>query len=142
MSRAWIRTNPGCSIRFWGRFSDSRGLTLLGFDVWRAGEQRAADVDARWLLSHTTTPVLVLSFTRNQGFLIGRGNQQLTPELLSRLPRDNLLIVGTRTKLRSLEGRPLLLDTDDPELDLAMSGLHEIITGYDDRLLYRLASHA
>jgi predicted polyphosphate/ATP-dependent NAD kinase len=84
---------------------------------------------------------VVLSFTRAQGFLLGRGNQQLTPDLLRAFdwPKD-FTVVGTRTKLLSLDGRPLLLDTDAPELDAALSGLIEITTGYEDRLLYRVAA--
>jgi predicted polyphosphate/ATP-dependent NAD kinase len=84
--------------------------------------------------------VVVLSFTRGQGFLLGRGNQQLTPALLRRLGRDAIWVVGTRTKLASLEGRPLLLDTDDPALDREWSGLVEVTAGYEDRLFYRLSA--
>lgn len=116
--------------------------TLLGIDVWQQGRQLAGDVDRHWLDSLGSQPLLVLSFTRSQGFLIGRGNQQLSPELLRSLSPTDLWVVATRTKLASLEGRPLLVDTDDPSLDLAMSGLIEIVTGYEDRLLYRVACHA
>jgi len=113
--------------------------TVLGFDVWHRGEVTARDVDAAWLLDHLTQAVVVVSFTRGQGFLIGRGNQQLTPEFLRRIGRDAIRVVGTRTKLATLEGRPLLLDTDDQELDEAWTGLVEIIAGFEDRLLYRMS---
>ncbi len=132
--------------------------TLIGFDVLENGIQVGRDVDAAWLERYlpplpetepeaepdarARAPVLVLSFTRRQGFLLGRGNQQLTPGVLRRIPRSNLWVVGTRSKLLSLEGRPLLIDTDDPELDVAWSGLVQIIAGYDDRLWYQVASHA
>lgn len=116
--------------------------TLLGFDVWADGEQIGTDVDAAWLagrLPATRSPLtLVLSFTRHQGFLLGRGNQQLTPAVLRVIGREQLWVLGTRTKLLTLAGRPLALDTDDPELDLAWSGLVEIITGYQDSLFYRI----
>ncbi len=127
--------------------------TLIGFDVLEDGKQVGRDVDGDWLenrlaklsacsLPASEGPLLILSFTRNQGFLIGRGNQQLTPGVLRLVPRQNLWVVGTRSKLLSLEGRPLLIDTDDAALDAAWSGLIQIITGYDDRLWYRLSSHA
>ena len=127
--------------------------TLIGFDVLEDGKQVGRDVDGDWLENRLTKlsacgsparegPLLILSFTRNQGFLIGRGNQQLTPAVLRLVPRQNLWVVGTRSKLLSLEGRPLLIDTDDAALDAAWSGLVQIITGYDDRLWYRLNSHA
>ncbi len=113
--------------------------TLLGFDVWHDGRLLGTDVDAAWLLARLQRALVVLSFTRGQGFLIGRGNQQLTPKFLRRVGRGALRVVGTRTKLKSLQGRPLLLDTDDPELDREWAGLMEVITGYEDRLFYRLS---
>ncbi len=115
--------------------------SLLGFDVWQAGALLARDVDTRWLDANLERGRLILSFTRGQGFLLGRGNQQLSPALLRRLGRQSLWVVGTRTKLTSLEGRPLLMDTDDPLLDQEWSGLIEVITGFEDSLLYRLSDH-
>ena len=87
-------------------------------------------------------PVLVvLSFTRHQGFLLGRGNQQLGAELFERLkwPGD-VMVLGSRTKLASLEHRPLLVDTGSPELDRELCGLVSVLTGYEDFLLYRVGT--
>ncbi len=114
-------------------------LTLRGVDVYTHNGQWLIDVGSDTLLS---LPVkhLVISFTRGQGFLFGRGNQQISASFLRRLcwPQD-VTIVGTRTKLTSLEQRPLLLDTGDNVLDQQLIGLVEIVTGYQDCLLYRLA---
>ena len=82
--------------------------------------------------------MVVLSFSRRQGFLIGRGNQQLSPGFLRGVERRALWIVGTRSKLASLDGRPLLVDTDDAALDRSLCGLYEVVSGYDDRLWYRV----
>jgi predicted polyphosphate/ATP-dependent NAD kinase len=132
---------PGSSLA-----AIKRGLgidgTLIGIDVLAHGRQIAADVDAAWLEQYLAdvgeAVTLIVSFTRQQGFLLGRGNQQLSPAVLRRVGRERLWVVGTRTKLLGLEGRPLLMDTDDADLDRAWSGLIEIITGYEDRMLYRL----
>ena len=116
--------------------------TLLGIDVLEGARQVGRDVDAAWIarfVAAADEPVtVILSFTRTQGFLLGRGNQQLTSGVLRRIGREHLWVVGTRTKLLSLAGRPLLIDTDDPELDREWSGLVEIVTGYRDSLFYRL----
>ena len=113
--------------------------TLLGFDVMRNGHLLAADADAATLAGYTdASAIVVLSFTRGQGFLLGRGNQQLTPAIVRTIPRGNLWVVGSRTKLLSLEGRPLRVDTDDAELDAHLCGIVSIISGYDDVLLYRI----
>lgn len=132
---------PGSSL---AAIKEALGMqaTLLGVDVWSRGGQAGQDVDAAWLadyLEASAEPVtLVVSFTRQQGFLLGRGNQQFSPAVLRRVGRAGLLVVGTRSKLLTLEGRPLLIDTDDPELDRAWAGLVEVVTGYRDSLFYRI----
>jgi len=112
-------------------------------DVYSNGAQVGVDVDATWLESRLQQPFgLILSFTRRQGFLLGRGNQQLSPAFLRRLDRTAFWVVATRSKLLSLDGRPLLIDTDDPKLDRKFSGLVEVSAGYEDRLWYRVETHA
>jgi predicted polyphosphate/ATP-dependent NAD kinase len=113
--------------------------TLLGFDALRGGVAWARDLDAAALAGLIdAATIVVLSFSRGQGFLLGRGNQQLTPELLRRIPREHLWVVGSRSKLATLQGRPLLLDSGAPDVDAKFSGLVEIVSGYDDALLYRV----
>lgn len=117
--------------------------TLLGVDVWRPEADPLLDVDAPTLESlGDELGTLILSFTRRQGFLLGRGNQQISPVVLRGLARKNIWVIGTRSKLLTLHGRPLLVDTDDPTLDREFSGLTEIIAGYDDRLAYRVGTSA
>jgi predicted polyphosphate/ATP-dependent NAD kinase len=149
-----IRERPGIYVLGSGSslaaIKRALGMTpsLIGIDVLDGERQVGTDVDAAWLerslrgLPGNRPPAatLVLSFTRHQGFLIGRGNLQLTPAVLRLIGRERLWVVGTRSKLLSLGGRALLIDTDDPVLDREWSGLVEIITGYDDRMWYRVAS--
>ena len=77
-----------------------------------------------------------------QGHLFGRGNQQFSPAVIRRLGKANIEILASRTKLGTLEGRPLVVDTGDPELDRDLCGLWPITSGYDDTLLYRVATDA
>ena len=117
--------------------------TLLGVDVRLPNGQSLANATGDQLLNLTqdTQVLVVLSFTRHQGFLLGRGNQQLGADLVAKLnwPRD-LMVLGSRTKLGSLEHRPLLVDTGSPELDRQLCGLVSVLTGYEDYLLYRVSS--
>jgi predicted polyphosphate/ATP-dependent NAD kinase len=113
--------------------------TLLGVDIVRDGELLVADADARSIEAHTDAEtVLVLSFTRGQGFLLGRGNQQLTAEAVGRIRREQLWVVGSRTKLLTLDNRPLRVDTGDMALDRQLAGLVEVVTGYEDAMFYRI----
>jgi predicted polyphosphate/ATP-dependent NAD kinase len=75
-----------------------------------------------------------------QGNLFGRGNQQFSPAVIRRVGLENIIIVAAKSKIAALEGRPLLVDTNDPALDTELCGWHTIITGYDDRILYRVAT--
>ena len=116
---------------------------LLGCDVLLpTGEamENATSADLLNLASQHTLHVLV-SFTRHQGFLLGRGNQQLSAEVLHALSwKQDVTILGSRTKLATLDQRPMLVDTGDARLDQQLSGLVSVLTGYDDFLLYRVSS--
>jgi predicted polyphosphate/ATP-dependent NAD kinase len=97
-----------------------------------------ADITASELLEHVQTyrAKLVITLIGGQGHILGRGNQQLSPEVIRTIGRENILIVATKTKLQHLEGRPLICDTSDPELDTQLHGYMEVITGYNDKVLY------
>ena len=112
--------------------------TLRGCDVLLANKAVMLDTTAQDLET-LHNPFLVVSFTRSQGFLFGRGNQQISAAFLRKLqwPRD-VCVVASRTKLASLEQRPLLVDTQDEELDAQLCGLVQVCTGYEDYLLYRV----
>jgi predicted polyphosphate/ATP-dependent NAD kinase len=124
-----------------------RGLgipaTLLGVDVRLPDHSHITDATANQLLAVTQelSAHVVLSFTRQQAFLLGRGNQQLTPAVLANLrwPSD-YTVVSSRQKLLALQQRPLLVDSDDPALDAKICGLVDVVTGYDERSLYRVAT--
>ena len=133
---------PGSTTR---AIKESLGMeaTLLGVDAIADGRQLGADLDETALLrllDEYDKAVIVLTPIGGQGLLLGRGNQQLSPALLRRVGREGLLVVATKTKITALEGRPLLLDTNDPELDRQLTGFVRIITGYRDTILYPLAA--
>ncbi|MCH8543147.1 MAG: NAD(+)/NADH kinase [Alcanivorax sp.] len=118
--------------------------TLLGVDLVRDGAVVAADVTAAQALSQIGDGPArgVLTVIGGQGHLFGRGNQQFSPAVIRRLGRDGLHILATRNKLASLDGRPLLVDTGDAALDRELCGLVPVITGYEDEVLYRIATDA
>lgn len=125
-------------LRNW-KFS---GGTLLGVDLVCGGGMLAQDVDSKTLAAHLRDhqgPVMLLvTAIGGQGHIIGRGNQQLTPEILRRIGRDNLRVIATKTKLKTFEGRPLCIDSGDAQLDREWQGYIPVITGYADTVLYPL----
>lgn len=118
-------------------------LTLLGVDVLVAGEILATDADEKTILAcldnHDGPVRIVLTATGGQGFLLGRGNQQISPSVLRRAGKDALVIIATKSKIKALDGRPLWVDTGDAGLDQQLAGYHSIITGYRDRILYPIS---
>jgi len=115
--------------------------TLLGIDAIANGELLARDLDSEGIvrLIQGRKVEVLLTATGGQGMLLGRGNQQLGPVLLRQIGRGSLRVLMTPHKLRSLEGRPLRLDTGDESLDREWQGVIEVRTGYDARQLYWLA---
>lgn len=116
--------------------------TLLGVDAVYNGELVASDLGAEALraLIGDQPARAVITVIGGQGHLFGRGNQQFSPSLIRRLGKENIQILATRTKLNTLEGRPLLVDSGDAELDRELCGLWPVTTGYEDQILYRVAT--
>jgi len=120
--------------------------TLLGVDVIRGGELLASDADESTLLALLEDAddgaTIVVTAIGGQGHILGRGNQQFSPSVIRQVGVENLVIVAAKAKITGLEGRPLLVDTNDAALDQALVGYHPVITGYDDRILYRIETGA
>ncbi len=118
--------------------------TLLGVDVVCQNNLIAADVDSLELTkrvsAHKGRVVIILTAIGGQGHIIGRGNSQLVPDVLKCVGRENIWVVATKSKIQQLNGRPLLIDSNDSALDEHWCGVIPVITGYHDQVLYRLSN--
>lgn len=107
---------------------------LLGVDVvmdgalvaGNAGERELLALGARHPLHVVVTPI------GGQGHIFGRGNQQISPDVLGGVPRENIHIVATREKLASIRAGHLVADTGSPALNAALGGYWRVVTGYQD----------
>jgi predicted polyphosphate/ATP-dependent NAD kinase len=107
---------PGTTTRTIGDLLDIK-KTLLGVDVFCNKKIVASDVNEKQILEATqgkTTQIIVTPIG-GQGFIFGRGNQQISPEVIRRVGLDNIIVVAAESKLRSLKN--LRVDTGDPSLD-------------------------
>ncbi len=114
--------------------------TLIGVDVVKDFELVANDVYGKQILEiiGDKKAKLVVTVTGGQGFLFGRGNQQLTPEVLRRIGKENIQILATKEKIIKLRGQPLLVDTGDRELDESLSGYWAVLCDYNETIICKV----
>jgi predicted polyphosphate/ATP-dependent NAD kinase len=107
--------------------------TLLGVDGVLDGKlvgRNLSEQDVLTLLERHPQCKLVLSPIGAQGFVLGRGNLQLSPAALRRIGTRNMILAATPAKLART---PVLrFDTGDPHLDLefAAPGYLPVVVGY------------
>jgi predicted polyphosphate/ATP-dependent NAD kinase len=125
--------------------------TLLGVDVVAmtpAGPRMVApDTGEEGILASITAPaaawasaVVIVSPTGGQGFLLGRGNQQLSARVLRTIRPEDLIVVAAPSKVAALRGRPLLVDTGDATLDARLAGYRRVITGAGHEAVMRVVA--
>ncbi|EPJ45524.1 MAG: hypothetical protein OFPI_36430 [Osedax symbiont Rs2] len=116
--------------------------TLLGVDLVKNGQLIASDCTASELLQLTENAEtkIIITIIGGQGHILGRGNQQLSVELLERVGKESLQVLATKTKLNELQGRPLICDTHSEALNQHLGGVISVTTGYHDKVLYRIAA--
>lgn len=116
--------------------------TLLGVDAVLNRQLLANDLSEQQLLkllSEHPNVRLIITLIGGQGHVFGRGNQQISPHIIRHLGMQNIDIISTAEKLQSLNGQPLRVDTGDEELNQSLYGMVAVITGYDEKTLYRIA---
>jgi predicted polyphosphate/ATP-dependent NAD kinase len=115
--------------------------TLLGVDVVRGSKLLGCDVNEAQLVSLTqeAPATIVVTAIGGQGHIFGRGNQQISPRVIRQVGKENIVVAAAGSKLLSLEGRPLLVDTGDEELDRELSGYVKVVTGLNERIVCRVA---
>ncbi|WP_292394773.1 ATP-NAD kinase family protein [Methanoculleus sp. UBA303] len=105
--------------------------TLLGVDAVRNGEVVARNADEQTLLAlldEYPRAKIVASPIGAQGFVLGRGNQQISPGVLRKAGLRNLIVVATPGKLAAT---PLLyVDTGDAALDREFGDTLLVVSGY------------
>lgn len=113
---------------------------LLGVDVVRDGRLVASDVagDAALAAAGEGPLAIVTGVTGGQGFVFGRGNQQIGPEAIRRCWPGDVTILASAEKLARLPRPELIVDTGDPSLDAEMRGYARVRTGPRRSVMMRL----
>jgi predicted polyphosphate/ATP-dependent NAD kinase len=120
--------------------------TLLGVDVALGGRPLALDVTEAQLLrlldrAGPGGAGILAAATGGQGFLFGRGNQQISAAVLRRVGREGITVVTGAGKLAALDPAVLHVDTGDAEVDAMLAGYMQVHTAPDQRMVMRIAAN-
>jgi predicted polyphosphate/ATP-dependent NAD kinase len=106
--------------------------TLLGVDAVRNGDLVKRDATEKDLLDELQKfdgkVAIIVSPIGSQGFIFGRGNQQISPAIIKRA--DEIIVIASPDKLESTPA--LHVDTGDHELDDKLRGYVKVLSGYHD----------
>jgi len=107
---------PGTTTRTIVDLLDQK-KTLLGVDLLQDKKIIAQDVNENQILRviEGKRVQIVVTPIGGQGFIFGRGNQQISSKVIRQVGLDNIVVVATKSKLDRLES--LRVDTGDSDLD-------------------------
>jgi predicted polyphosphate/ATP-dependent NAD kinase len=116
--------------------------TLLGVDVVLNKSLVASDVTEGELLEiiEGKPARIVVTIIGGQGYLFGRGNQQISDRVIERVGKNNIIVIATKSKLFALNGEPMLVDTGNDRINEMLSGYVSVTTGVKEKLIYRVSS--
>jgi predicted polyphosphate/ATP-dependent NAD kinase len=107
---------PGTTTRTIADLLDAK-KTLLGVDLFCNKKLIAKDVNEKQILKKIKekNAQIVVTPIGGQGFIFGRGNQQISREVIRQVGLDKIVVVATEDKMRNLKS--LRVDTGDSSLD-------------------------
>ena len=130
---------PGTTVK---AIADMIGVekTLLGVDVVCRKRLVAKDVDERRLLEiiQNHPAKIVVTPIGGQAYILGRGNQQISAEVIRKAGSENIVVVATKSKLLGLPHRRLLVDTGDRDLDRQLQGYIRVVTDYREETVMKV----
>jgi predicted polyphosphate/ATP-dependent NAD kinase len=140
MEEDWLYIiGPGTTTR---AIMERLGLknTLLGVDVVWGKRLLASDVTADQLfqLVDEKKAKIIVTPIGGQGYLFGRGNQQISPEIIRKVGLENIIVISTPSKIFSLKLKPLLVDTGDEAVNQMLRGYVRVITGYGEEMVCKV----
>ncbi|MEM0050241.1 MAG: ATP-NAD kinase family protein [Candidatus Bathyarchaeia archaeon] len=109
--------------------------TLLGVDLLLNGKIIKYDVNEAEILEaiRSKKAKIVVTPIGGQGFIFGRGNQQISPEVIRKVGPENIIVIATKHKVSGLSC--LRVDTGDQEIDRMLRGFMRVIIDYGEECL-------
>jgi len=116
--------------------------TLLGVDAICNFKLIEKDLNENQILSliHGKKAKIIVTVIGGQGYIFGRGNQQISWKVIEQVGRENIIVVASKNKIISLRNKTLLVDTGNKKIDDQLSGYMQVVTGIGERLLVKVSS--
>jgi len=107
--------------------------TLLGVDLLYNRKIIAYDVNENEILKRiqNRNAKIVVTPIGGQGFIFGRGNQQISSSVIRKVGTKNIIIIATKSKLGQLKN--LRVDSGDPLLDKEICGQINVVADYEEQ---------
>jgi len=115
--------------------------TLLGTDLLKDGKIIVKDASEKEILEHLQKGCevkIVVSPIGKQGILFGRGNKQISHEVIRRVGKENVIVLATRRKMEELRNTGLWVDTDDESVNSALRGYIRAVVDYREVLAVKV----
>lgn len=107
--------------------------TLLGVDLVKDRQLIVKDAGEKEILAQlekNENAKIIVTPIGGQACLFGRGNQQISSHVISKVGKENIIIVATKAKIQSFYGKSLLVDTGVDETDQLLRGYYRIRIAY------------
>ncbi len=116
--------------------------TLLGTDLVADGKVIARDANENTILERAGERPLkiIIGVVGGQGYVLGRGNQELSPDVIRKAGRNNITIIASQEKLMALPDKRLLVETGDGELDRELAGYWRVVVGPTDEMVMKMVA--
>lgn len=115
--------------------------TLLGVDIIKDKTIIKLDCNEKDILGilGKNGGKLIITPTGGQGYLLGRGNQQISDKVLQRIGKENIIIISPNSKIIELSGNPLRVYTGEETTDHYLDGYYRVKVGYGMDIMYKVS---
>jgi len=106
-------------------------------DVVKDGKLVIKDANEEQLLNFLEeNKARIIVAPLSNGFIFGRGNQQISWQVIKKVGKEGIIVVATKDKLASIEN--LKVDTGNEKINEELRGYMRVITGYNESKIMKV----
>lgn len=120
--------------------------TLLGVDLVYNDRVIASDCSEREILDLIEKHALgygkvkiLVTVIGGQGYIFGRGNQQISADVIRKTGKENIIVAASKDKMLSFFGKSLYVDTGDREVNRYLTGYMRVLVGYGEYVVIKVS---